>query len=710
MGFAIAAMLLAAQCDLGLRDDEVDAPLLPKTLAALEDPRAIGARLSDALDDQKKIAFEETLTFYCPKPRPAPVHAENDAACSKARVRIHRSGKIDYRDDPTLNPGTWCVIDDAGSEKRIIAALRANTAFDEEGYCFDAKVATVYGPHDGPPGSFGVLRLWSMPPNAADLETIQKEAKKRVEALLEAAAASVVQTKWASHIALGLPDKKPAPAEVRKALCQINPHLRPLCARELFAKILDGLEKQEWKYTCEDLQAKITAKPVKTAALFEATRALALAHQPADAVILPWPWFTGEFPTERSPQIIALSSGSGSIKLDNGLAEGSEIAVFAYDLGRKDLASLSRGKNKITPEPSPLAILGALLIRSAIGVTGIGATAGAEQIEVEGACEPGSEQAKSEPCLLRKLRAIDEKAARAAELKFGGDFDEAVREVGALKTRLDDPATSALEGGAMGQFLEKYYRRALADDQFLGNALPNATGPLSSPFTSRMVPADELEAGYAYEARICRDTAECTLDTDKTKVTARRRFVVEEAHAIFSTATELAGMISTSDRPLGGYEFQPIGGVSGPQEFHQLRAVDRASDYLTISQLLVIYPAAAISDEPQFVERFAIGLGPTLFRSDEPEFLKQWNFRAGLELVDRLMLTAGYSFRFVDEPAGRYRAGDQIAIDRGDDPPKFQTDRKLVHLIGVGIAVDLAVLGDAASAVGRVFDGEGGGR
>lgn len=707
MGFAIAATLLAAQCELGIRQDEVDVQLLPKTVAALENPSALGARLSDALRDRRKIAFEQTLTYYCPKPRRAPVFAAHDAGCSKARVRIHRSGKIDYRDDAHLNPGSWCILGDGTPPARIIAALRANTAFEEDGYCFDAEVNTVYGPHDGPPGSFGVLRLWSGLPNAADLELAQTDAKKRVEALLGAAAASVLQTKWATLLSLAPADKKPAPADVRKIVCL---PLGALCAHEPFKAILDSLEKTEWKYSCAELEAKVTAKPVKAAALFEATRALALAHQPAEAVVLPSPWYAGDIPSAREPQIVALASGSGSIRLDPGFTASTELAVFAHDLSRKDVASLSRGKNKIVAEPSPLAILSAVLIRSAMAATGVSASAGADQFEAEKPCDPAGDPKTLDECLLEKLRAIAPKAAEAVELKPTGDFDDAVRRLGALKLQLENPAVTALEGGAMGPFLEKYYRRIAAHDDFLGAVLPNATGTISSPFTSRIVPGDALEAGYPYEARICRDSTDCTIDTDKTKVTARRRFIVEEAHAIVSTATELAGVISTSDRPLGGYEFQRIGGVSGPQEFHQLRAVDGVADYLTISQLIVIYPVAAISDRRQFAERFAFAFGPTLFRSDQPEFFKQWNFRLGIELVDRLMFTAGYAFRFVDEPAGRFRAGDTVALDIGAEPPRFQTESTLIHLLGVGIAVDLGVLGDAASAMQKVFAGEEGER
>jgi hypothetical protein len=71
-------------------------------------------------------------------------------------------------------------------------------------------------------------------------------------------------------------------------------------------------------------------------------------------------------------------------------------------------------------------------------------------------------------------------------------------------------------------------------------------------------------------------------------------------------------------------------------------------------------------------------------------------------LTDKLFITTGFGFRLVDEPLVR-SVGDTIALDRANQqaptPPAVETKTATVGVYSLGIALDLAVFGDAATTL-----------
>ena len=161
---------------------------------------------------------------------------------------------------------------------------------------------------------------------------------------------------------------------------------------------------------------------------------------------------------------------------------------------------------------------------------------------------------------------------------------------------------------------------------------------------------------------------------------------------------------------MGGYSYEPTAGSSGPDQLYQLRRRGSITDRISFSQLLAIYPLGRI--ENRGLEGIGIGLGPTLFRGGDSELFKQWNLRLMYETpwTPGLLLTLGLSWRWLKIPEQRHERVVSVprsSAGAGATEPSFATKSEVISLFSLGFALDLALLGDAATELTKAVEGKG---
>lgn len=225
----------------------------------------------------------------------------------------------------------------------------------------------------------------------------------------------------------------------------------------------------------------------------------------------------------------------------------------------------------------------------------------------------------------------------------------------------------------------------------------------SAPLTTQLV-VRTVQPNKEYNLLLCTQK-ECGANTDKEKITASRTFRVKQRHHSISLGAELAGNISGEGAyPIGGYRFSQVGGVEGPDQLYRLDERSDIADHFTTSSLLLYYPFAPL-EKGWFLDGFVVAAGPSLFRGGDSDFLKQWNFRVGLDPWGNsgLLVTAGYSLRYIQIPT-ELEPGAIIAVARDASPRPFDKEQAKGHYFSMGITLDSKVLTDAA---GKLLGNEG---
>lgn len=221
--------------------------------------------------------------------------------------------------------------------------------------------------------------------------------------------------------------------------------------------------------------------------------------------------------------------------------------------------------------------------------------------------------------------------------------------------------------------------------------------------SSRVRTTDDLDGGYQYVLQICRNAAACNDKTSDEDRSALLRIDVQNHHLCVSTATEMALNYVVDNQPIGGYRFEQIGGVTGPDQFWQLRQQNAFVDHVTFSQLVVGYPFCRT--ENRWADGLGFAFGPSVFNGSGVDFLTQWNFRPIVWepwFARGLLITLGFAVRTIQVPTAEFPDGVVLAVDRNMNvAPKFSSDTKAIWELSLGLAVDLSVLGK----VGDLFKG-----
>jgi hypothetical protein len=222
--------------------------------------------------------------------------------------------------------------------------------------------------------------------------------------------------------------------------------------------------------------------------------------------------------------------------------------------------------------------------------------------------------------------------------------------------------------------------------------------PLASGTDSRAHVLKRLDRNHTVDVAMCRGD-NCTGAEDDKAVKARVRLRPSRAGA-WSLVVEVAGGAHcTRDgcdfESLSKPAFQPILGPAGPDQVFEMQQDTDPRDVISTSLLL----------GPRLGNRFFVGVGPTLFVGAGGGAFTQWNVRGGYELGDGVFFTAGLGLRWVDMPKD-YEIGERISVPRGMSAPPLRTYGEVVPQFSLGLGVDLATLGAAATDVYRALGGK----
>jgi hypothetical protein len=440
---------------------------------------------------------------------------------------------------------------------------------------------------------------------------------------------------------------------------------------------------------------------------------------------VPAPVFAGELPLADAPRLVEITPEAPARRIVKAkLFAGDTILVFAHDLLRAtdrdhpgQIAALFQGK-QLTQEGTEVALIFYSIFKALAGAEGITLTGGAAalvaQTRTVAACDALPDAGERLFCRLKIEHVSDETELHQALEKQDGPrgvvfWVKALAVIGRSHANVS-PATQ--------QLLDAAYVAHLQDPALLGDPIPVIAGDPSAPLYSTVLRYEDVQDGYEYDVRICHDVVKCDAAVDASTLSAAAIVRVPAAHLIVGTATELSwGINTTPGLPLGGYGFDPVGGPSGPQAFYQLRGHNGVQEQFTFSQLVLLYPVALaqkLNHARDAWPGFAVGGGPSLFTAAQAAFLTQWNLRVAFEVLPSLLLTLGVSARQIDAPAGRFMAGDVVAVGAKDPAPPFEQSHPWAWQVSLGIAVDLATAGkliaDAAtSAQKSAPDTPGGG-
>lgn len=203
----------------------------------------------------------------------------------------------------------------------------------------------------------------------------------------------------------------------------------------------------------------------------------------------------------------------------------------------------------------------------------------------------------------------------------------------------------------------------------------------------------------------------CAGDKDKSDggaakaPTSTLSFTTRAKHRTVSLAAEAAFDFDGGRPALAGYSFAPLA-QTGPDQLYRLRANSTGIvDRLMTSLLVVFYPLA-IANRSEWADGFGLGFGPTILHGSSAEFAKQWNIRAMYEFpfAPGFLISTGVSVRGIDEPV-EPASGSVVAVARPGGPPSFTSKSTDTPFFSVGLAVDLALITNAASDAASAVTG-----
>jgi len=137
--------------------------------------------------------------------------------------------------------------------------------------------------------------------------------------------------------------------------------------------------------------------------------------------------------------------------------------------------------------------------------------------------------------------------------------------------------------------------------------------------------------------------------------------------------------------------FDPVGGVTGPDQLFQLRYITDVRQLVSTSILLGVQH-----------HHTYVGFGPSLWLGGSSSLFTQWNLRVGWAFTKGVLLTVGPTLRVVPRPID-YAQEDVVAVPRpatGDPAaPTIRTHDTVAFGASLGIAIDLAALADAGDSL-----------
>jgi hypothetical protein len=213
--------------------------------------------------------------------------------------------------------------------------------------------------------------------------------------------------------------------------------------------------------------------------------------------------------------------------------------------------------------------------------------------------------------------------------------------------------------------------------------------------TSREADTGKIERDTSYTVYAC--NGPCVVAGDKATSLAQGTFTTPSGWGLtLLGAITYDFRLSGTDAPFfTQYQWVPATASSGTQLF-ELRQVRAPLQSFSSSLFLTLrFP------DPSESVRFAIGAGPTILFGDGSGKLSQWTANLFLSpgstfSENKLYLTAGIGFRLYNRPVG---ANEGDVVQSSSAPTTLVQQLHAEWVATLGLAIDLSVLGDAASAV-----------
>lgn len=700
---------------------------------AVQAPEAVAVDLDRALEGD--AAMKASRLGYCGH-NSNPPHHDATPECAGARAVIGADGSVQWH--PDGGPRTWCLRADTGWGKRQLVAIRRQRQPDSEATCFDAKPEQRYTVDVGGDEQDGaVVKIWAARSKGQikdDRANALKEAKKTLDAALRvfilrqwadqlhAAAQTIARTEQAKLVEtyrravdITVTRAKICSAATAELNCTIPDND---LAQTLKAVVEDEAPALELHEPAGDVTSTEMEKALCYGALslsqtplppddelFAVARTLVVYAQDPGQQRLPFPVFVGEFPLANTLPVIEVTPNDGHKKIEGRFVGKERLAIFAHGLHRgkdkdhpSDVAVFFKGK-QIEQQVNDFTAAFLMFVKTflpgnllkpasswashdpqfCVGASDVKACS-----QLEADC-PQTNEDQRRACIVTKGPHL----GVLGSLKDPDSLVELVDQLNLLIGNLQNPQILPPEREVLKPMIEK---RTV---QLLATPLPSVGGDPSAPYFSRLIFSDELDDGYEYEAQICHDIAQCNAKTDDDKVSAVRVLKVPQRHLWAGTATELSWGYGWGG-PLGGYGFDQISGPAGPQTFYRLRAHENARDEIAFTQLLTFYPGAlpsCRSQRCQRLQRLLFAAGPTLTTANCGAALRQWNLRAGIEVLPALLLLVGASAREIDTPTGAWSVNEIVGVNAGGAAPVLETRDHWVWQLSLGIGVDLATLG-----------------
>ncbi len=707
--------------------------------AALNDPGMWGGLLADAAalpfegePDKLKSATEAFLQAFCqgtPAAPPFALSEEGSATpgnCLQARLRIRPDGSVSYA--PASQEGTWCFDQPAGWGARIVVQLRRVRQHPLEARCFLATPNVAYQiPEAQDSDPTLVMRVWAEVPGAA-LKTRQDQAVKALQQQAQALLEVITYEQWAQRLrtrsgAQSLAEDFTAFDEERREALTKTTEFGKAAASGVevaLARLKEDVEalarspRLTQERICSFVSSEGTLDGIASPKLraHEARRALgmleaslrdvALTHQPPGRQYVPWSLQEGEFlAQEKGFRALLLPANLGRARASEKLEAGEKPLVFAYDLQRDqvleenasdkpmrdevtatemvrfgDRAALLKGE-KVQQEASEVGkVLASVL---ALAAQGIG-------VSIKSSARPVAPLAK-EGVMRDAAKEIRQRLSKVprepSSLNHLKDLAEAIK----LHLQSGTPL------GA--DTLDRY---AAAFRRFMGGAPPHRNAPPISRYTSKVIEGFPLEEATRYEARVCRGTGSCEDKTEDGSIVAALQFETQGKFPLVSLGLEMGFNGMLGDQPAGGYQFEEISTVGGPDRFFQLRAREGMGHQVSFSPLLLVRPTRSW---------WGVGLGPTWLQGTESAFLKQWNLRAVFSPrgAQDVFVSSGISVRSMRVPA-YVQPNAIVPVPEGQNAPSFASNEGLAWMATIGVGVDLKILGEASKEIARLFQGD----
>lgn len=291
-------------------------------------------------------------------------------------------------------------------------------------------------------------------------------------------------------------------------------------------------------------------------------------------------------------------------------------------------------------------------------------------------------------------------------LRFQKEINRAVRQAlldDVKNQQAESPRTtvvvaspSAMDGGFI------YDLKVLRDESGAASCQdsePTDTGAAKK--TAETKPsADGDSASHGGESATGKEREAATPAKPKSvpQVSASRAFAVRSHRPYVSTGTEISVdlPIWPKETPLGGYRFEKVAGISGPDQLYQLLPQSSPQQHVSFAQLVILYPFARC--ESRWFEGLGLAAGPTFIRASGTGAFTQLNLRVLWEppFTRGVLVSFGPSLRWLDVPLN-YQQGMLVAQPPAAAEPTFAATSRFMVLFSLGVVLDEVVVGKAVA-------------